>query len=119
MKYQTSRTGIEPATYSQFFDQETIALSSELPGPLRGAPRIDPLSYRDPQGELRESNSGPRAPEARIIPLDQAPCTFQGSTEVQTRVNGFLPSQFSESGVIPLHYTAGQVFGLGINHIAS
>ena len=32
------------------------------------------------KGAFRESNSGPLAPKARIIPLDQMPICFQGGT---------------------------------------
>ncbi|WZZ10424.1 hypothetical protein YC2023_096345 [Brassica napus] len=42
-------------------------------GPLAPKARIIPLDQMPVKGAFRESNSGPLAPKARIIPLDQMP----------------------------------------------
>ncbi|WZZ49559.1 hypothetical protein YC2023_049666 [Brassica napus] len=34
------------------------------------------------RGAFRESNSGPLAPKARIIPLDQMPCCYFNSIKM-------------------------------------
>ena len=34
------------------------------------------MFYKKSMGAFRESNSGPLAPKARIIPLDQMPCLY-------------------------------------------
>eukprot|EP01024_Parvocaulis_polyphysoides_P065526 TRINITY_DN764_c0_g2_i2.p2 TRINITY_DN764_c0_g2~~TRINITY_DN764_c0_g2_i2.p2 ORF type:complete len:129 (-),score=2.34 TRINITY_DN764_c0_g2_i2:174-560(-) len=67
-------------------------------------------------GELREMNSGPRAPEARIIPLDQAPYEYnlqavprfelglsnQGPLDLQSNA---LPTELSPLGQVRIELT--------------
>ena len=43
------------------------------------------LCQNKSQGVIRESNPGPLAPEARIIPLDQSPSTFNNRSTQCTK----------------------------------